>query len=92
MGELSNASLRTLLRTGGVVLLCLIAAAGLAVLLVPTWLPAITASSFFHPAILETPAPVGLLEKLLPFNIFTAMAADNVPAVVLFQEVGRLPP
>lgn len=65
LGELSNASLRTLLRTGGVVLLCLITAAALAVLLVPTWLPSITASSFFHPAILETPAPVSLLEKLL---------------------------
>jgi Na+/H+-dicarboxylate symporter/ABC-type amino acid transport substrate-binding protein len=90
LGELSNASLRTLLRTGGAVLLCLIAAAGMAVLLVPTWLPAITASSFFHPAILETPAPVSLLEKLLPFNIFTAMAADNFPAVVLFSAIAGI--
>lgn len=87
LGELSNTSLRTLLRTGGLVFACLVLAAGSAVLLVPTWLPPITASSFFHPAILETPAPVSLLDKLLPFNVFTAMAEDNFPAVVLFSAV-----
>lgn len=87
LGELSNTSLRTLLRTGGVVFAVLMVVASLVVLLVPTWLPPITASSFFHPAILDTPAPVSLLDKLLPFNVFAAMAEDNFPAVVLFSAV-----
>lgn len=85
LGELSNTSLRTLVRAGGAALLFIFVAAGAAVLLVPTWLPPIVSSTFFTPSMLDTPAPVNLLEKFIPFNIFGAMAEDNFPAVVLFS-------
>ena len=85
LGELSNSSLRTLVRAGGAALLFLFIAAGAAVVLVPTWLPPIVASTFFTPSMLDSPEPVNLLEKFIPFNIFGAMAEDNFPAVVLFS-------
>jgi len=85
LGELSNLSLRTLVRAGGAALLFIFITAGAAVVLVPTWLPPIVSSSFFTPSMLDTPEQVNLLEKFIPFNIFSAMAEDNFPAVVLFS-------
>lgn len=90
LGELSSASLRTLIRTGGMVFLFIVLAASAAVLFVPTWLPPLTASMFFSPAILDTPPSVNILEKFIPFNIFTAMAEDNFPAVVMFSAFAGL--
>ena len=84
LGGLSSASLRTLLRTGGVVFVLLVILASIAVIIVPTWLPPLTSSNFFNPSLLDDPPQVNLIEKLIPFNIFAAMAEDNFPAVVLF--------
>ncbi len=85
LGGLSSASLRTLLRTGGLVFLLLVIVGGIFVIIVPTWLPPLTASNFFSPTLLQAPEHTRLIEKFLPFNIFTAMAEDNFPAVVMFS-------
>ena len=85
LGGLSNASLRTLLRTGGLVFMLLVIAGSLAVILVPTWLPPLTSSNFFTPTLLKEQTQTSLIEKFVPFNIFTAMAEDNFPAVVMFS-------
>lgn len=90
LGGLSSASLRTLLRTGGVVFVLLVILASIAVIIVPTWLPPLTSSNFFNPSLLDDPPQVNLIEKLIPFNIFAAMAEDNFPAVVLFSAFAGL--
>lgn len=90
LGGLSSNSLRTLLRTGGLVFLLLVIVASIAVIIVPTWLPPLTSSNFFSPSLLAEPPQMNLIEKFLPFNIFTAMAEDNFPAVVLFSAFAGL--
>ncbi|MBM4179367.1 MAG: cation:dicarboxylase symporter family transporter [Ignavibacteria bacterium] len=90
LGELSNASLRTLIRAGGLIFIFSVLVASAAVLFVPTWLPHLTASMFFNPAMLDSPPPVNLLEKFIPYNIFAAMSDDNFPAVVLFSAFAGL--
>lgn len=90
LGGLSSASLRTLLRTGGVVFVLLVILASIAVVIVPTWLPPLTSSNFFNPSLLDDPPQMNLIEKFIPFNIFAAMAEDNFPAVVLFSAFAGL--
>lgn len=90
LGELSNASLRTLIRAGGVVFIFTVLVASAAVLFVPTWLPPLTTSMFFNPAMLDSPPHVNLLEKFIPYNIFGAMSDDNFPAVVIFSAFAGL--
>lgn len=86
-GSLRPGMLRTFARSGLVVLLGLWAAAGLVVLLLPQFLPPLVTSQFFHSGLFERPEPVDLVEVYLPDNIFTGLAADNFPAVVLFSAV-----
>jgi Na+/H+-dicarboxylate symporter/ABC-type amino acid transport substrate-binding protein len=85
LGGLSNASLRTLLRTGGLVFVLLVMVGGLAVILVPTWLPPLTSSNFYTPTLLAEQSQTSLIERFIPFNIFAAMAEDNFPAIVMFS-------
>jgi len=87
LGSLQPASMRLLSRAGGVVLLAILASGALAVLLLPALLPALTSSAFFSPELLQPPEPPDLVSTYLPFNIFTALADDNFPAVVLFAAV-----
>jgi proton glutamate symport protein len=86
-GSLGPGMLRSFSRSGLVVLLGLWSAAGLVVVLLPSFLPPLVTSQFFHPGLFERPQPVDLLEVYLPDNIFTGLAADNFPAVVLFSSV-----
>jgi len=69
------------------VLLGLWLAAGALVTLLPPLLPPVEYSSFFHKGLLQEPAPTDLLRTFVPDNIFTALANDNFPAVVLFSSV-----
>ena len=87
LGSLHPASMRLLSRTGGLVLLAILASGALMVLVLPALLPALTSSSFFSPEMLQPPEPPDLISTYLPFNIFTALAEDNFPAVVLFAAV-----
>ena len=87
LGSLQSASMRLLSRTGGVVLLAILASGALTVLLLPSLLPALTSSAFFSPELLQPPEPPDLVSTYLPFNIFSALADDNFPAVVLFAAV-----
>lgn len=87
LGSLQPASMRLLTRSGGLVLLAILAAGSLAVLALPSLLPALTSSAFFSPELLQPPEPPDLVSTYLPFNIFTALANDNFPAVVLFAAV-----
>ena len=87
LGSLQPASMRLLSRTGGLVLLAILASGALTVLLLPASLPALTSSAFFSPELLQPPEPPDLVSTYLPFNIFSALADDNFPAVVLFAAV-----
>jgi Na+/H+-dicarboxylate symporter/ABC-type amino acid transport substrate-binding protein len=87
LGSLQPASMRLLSRTGGLVLLAILASGALTVLLLPASLPALTSSAFFSPEMLQPPEPPDLISTYLPFNIFSALADDNFPAVVLFAAV-----
>jgi Na+/H+-dicarboxylate symporter/ABC-type amino acid transport substrate-binding protein len=73
--------------SGLVVLVALWAAAGVLVVLLPTFLPPLLTSQFFHAGLFERPQSVDLLEVYLPDNIFSGLANDNFPAVVLFSTV-----
>ena len=87
LGGLSTPSMRLLGRFGGLVLLLEILIGSLLVLWLPNLLPQLDSSAFFRPESLLTPAPPDLIATYLPFNIFTALAADNFPATVLFAAV-----
>lgn len=87
LGSLQPASMRLLSRAGGLVLLAILASGSLTVLLLPALLPTLTSSAFFSPEMLQPPEPPDLVSTYLPFNIFTALAEDNFPAVVLFAAV-----
>ena len=87
LGSLQPASMRLLSRAGGLVLLAILASGALTVLFLPASLPALTSSAFFSPEMLQPPEPPDLVSTYLPFNIFSALADDNFPAVVLFAAV-----
>ncbi|MEB3331470.1 MAG: cation:dicarboxylase symporter family transporter [Synechococcaceae cyanobacterium] len=87
LGGLSDRSLRQLGRFGGLVLLSLIALGSLLVFWLPGLLPPLVSSAFFSPELLRRPPEPDLIATYLPFNIFTALATDNFPAVVLFAGV-----
>ncbi|MEY2645507.1 MAG: C4-dicarboxylate transport protein [Cyanobacteriota bacterium] len=87
LGSLQPAAMRLLSRSGSVVLAAILASGALVVLLLPALLPELTSSSFFSPDILQPPVQPDLVGTYLPFNIFTALADDNLPAVVLFAAV-----
>ncbi len=86
-GSLRPGMLRTFARSGLLVLLGLWLVGGLVVVLLPQLLPPLVTSQFFHSGLFERPEPVDLVEVYLPDNIFTGLAADNFPAVVLFSAV-----
>jgi len=84
-GKLSPGSLGQLARRGGVILLGLWWAAALLVVLLPQFLPPLITSEFYHAGLFDVQQPNDLLTTYLPDNIFTALAKDNFPAVVLFS-------
>ena len=84
-GRLQPGSLGMLARRGGLVLLGLWTAAAATVLLIPLILPPLITSEFFYQGLFERTQPKDLLTTYVPDNIFTALAADNFPAVVLFS-------
>jgi len=87
LGGLSDQALRSLFRSGGVVLLLLWGLAAAMVLGLPQALPSLLGSNFFYPELLEPQPSLKLIDTYLPFNIFSALAADNFPAVVLYSTV-----
>lgn len=86
-GSLRPNMMRSFVRSGLVVLVALWAAAGVLVVLLPTFLPPLVTSQFFHAGLFERPQQVDLLALYLPDNIFSGLANDNFPAVVLFSSV-----
>lgn len=87
LGSLQPASMRLLSRIGGLVLLAILASGALMVVLLPAVLPDLISSSFFRPEMLQRPDLPDLVGLYLPFNIFSALADNNFPAVVLFAAV-----
>ena len=87
LGGLSDQALRSLFRSGGMVLLLLWGLAAAMVLGLPQALPSLLGSNFFYPELLEPQPSLKLIDTYLPFNIFSALAADNFPAVVLYSTV-----
>ncbi len=84
-GGLRPGSIKGLLAPALSVLAGLWLVAGTVVTLLPLALPKLVTSEFFHRGLFEQNQPVDLLKTYLPDNIFSAMAADNFPAVVLYS-------
>lgn len=87
IGSLSQQTLRDLLRVGMVAFAGLMAAALALVLAASSWFPHVASAPFFSRALLEPEKTKSFIETILPYNVFTAMAEDNFPAVVLFTAV-----
>lgn len=87
IGSLSRRTLHDLLRVGAVAFAMLMLAALALVLVASTWFPRVPSAPFFSRALLEPEKTKGFIETILPYNVFTAMAEDNFPAVVLFAAV-----
>jgi Na+/H+-dicarboxylate symporter/ABC-type amino acid transport substrate-binding protein len=87
IGSLSRRTLRDLLRVGVVAFGLLMVAALALILMVSSWFPKSASSPFFSRALLEPEKTKSFIETILPYNVFTAMADDNFPAVVLFTAV-----
>lgn len=83
LGSLNPGSLPGLLRRGGLGLLLLWLVGALAVLLMPLMLPRLRGSPLFDPALLSIDPGLDLLRTVVPANLFQALAADNVAAMVL---------
>ena len=87
LGSLSNKAISNLFR-GGLLSLLLIWGMGAAMVLwLPQYLPNSPASNFFNPSQLKPQHPTDLIALYIPFNIFSALASDNFPGVVLYSAV-----
>ena len=87
LGALRTQSLQVFLRSGALVILLTLLMGAAMVLVLPVFLPPLLYSAFFSPEVL-TPAPdPDLIATYLPYNIFSALAEDNFPAVVVFSAV-----
>lgn len=83
LGSLSRGTLHNLLRWGGLTLALVWLSGSLAVLLMPLMLPQLRGSPFFHPSLLSPRPEIDLIRTVVPANLFQALAADNVAAMVL---------
>ena len=52
---------------------------------VPTAFPVLKTGSFFSTSMIEPPADIDVLAHFIPANIFSALASNQVPAIVLFS-------
>lgn len=86
-GALDVGLLGSFLVVGLGVLLLLWIVGALAVLVIPSFLPPLITSQFFHAGMFERLKPASLLDVYLPNNIFAGLAGDNFPAVLLFSSV-----
>jgi len=84
-GKLNPGSLGKLAQRGGAVLVGLWLAASALVIVLPTFLPPLVTSEFYHAGLFAVQERGDLLKTYLPDNIFTALSSDNFPAVVLFS-------
>lgn len=87
LGSLEERGLRILLRSGLALLSGLWLLGCLAVVMMPGVLPPVVYSAFFSRDLLQAVEPVNLINTYIPDNIFSALAADNFPAVVLFSGI-----
>lgn len=87
IGSLSRRTLQDLMRVGASVFALLMAAALGLVLMAASWFPHVASAPFFSRTLLEPEKTKSFIETILPYNVFTAMAEDNFPAVVLFAAV-----
>ncbi|TWT67051.1 cation:dicarboxylate symporter family transporter [Allorhodopirellula solitaria] len=85
LGRLSLGNSQRLVKIGGAVLVVLWAITLGVVAILPSVFPDWRSGSFFSTAMIETPAEVGLVSYFIPANIFSALAANHVPAIVLFS-------
>ena len=83
LGRLGQGSLPGLLRLGGLWLGLLWLIGCLAVLVMPLMLPQLAGSPFFSPSLLNPRPSIDLVRSVVPANLFQALAADNVAAIVL---------
>ncbi len=84
LGRLSLHKTRRLAVVGGSVLLLLWALTLAIIFLLPSALPPSDSGSFFSTAMIDPATKVDVLSLFVPSNIFTALANNHVPAIVLF--------
>lgn len=84
-GGLKREAMMALLKNGGAGICLILLIACAVVLLTPTLLPPLPSSPLFNKDLLESHESTSLLDIFLPSNIFSALAAGNFPAVVIFS-------
>ena len=84
-GGLKREAMIALLKNGGAGIFLIFLIAASVVLLTPSLLPALPSSPLFNKDLLESHESTTLLDIFLPSNIFSALAAGNFPAVVIFS-------
>ncbi len=84
LGRLSLHKTRRLAVVGGGVLLLLWGLTLCVIFFLPSALPASDGGSFFSMAMIDPATKLDILSLFVPSNIFTALANNHVPAIVLF--------
>ncbi len=84
LGRLTFAETRRLAWIGGVTLTVLWLSALVTVFFLPVAFPDWNSGSFFSTALIEQPVETNLLAYFIPANIFEALSANQVPAIVVF--------
>ncbi len=85
IGSLTFEKARTLAVKAGLILLLTWLIAFVFILLTPLAFPHWESASFFSSSLVEIPPPPDFLELYIPANPFHSMAANLIPAVVLFS-------
>jgi Na+/H+-dicarboxylate symporter/ABC-type amino acid transport substrate-binding protein len=84
-GGLKREAMVALLKNGGAGIFLILLLASAVVVLTPSLLPTLPSSPLFNKDLLESHESTTLLDIFLPSNIFSALAAGNFPAVVIFS-------
>ena len=84
-GGLKRESMMALLKNGGAGIFLIFLLASAVLVLTPSLLPTLPSSPLFNEDLLESHESTSLLDIFLPANIFSALAAGNFPAVVIFS-------
>lgn len=85
LGKLNFGQSKPLIVSGIVIELVFMIIGVAMIQLLPVFFPAVESSSFFSTSLIHDQPPINLLDIYIPSNLFGSMAANAVPAVVLFS-------
>ena len=84
IGRLTLAESRRLVWLGGLTLAVLWGIVLAIIFILPFTFPEWNSGAFFSTALIENPSESNLLDYFIPANIFKALSANQVPAIVMF--------